>query len=162
MADRRADLNDSALSVLEQIQSTLQNVQSDYQTLARTIGTINGRVNDLLRLQESPNETEPVVYASTGILASEAPEKQEAIGSDHVPTGRDAAESSSEPGTKPINDHRAITTSRIILTTYPGQAGIDPLVMNWGHPDPAQRGPVVVSRSRSTIRHRNGEFVPLR
>ncbi|KAL8678006.1 MAG: hypothetical protein Q9186_005605 [Xanthomendoza sp. 1 TL-2023] len=45
--------------------------------------------------------------------------------------------------------------SRIILTTYPGQSGIDPIPINWGHVDPHQRGPVVVSRSQNTIRRRN-------
>ncbi|KAL7930544.1 GTP cyclohydrolase [Trichoderma chlorosporum] len=47
-------------------------------------------------------------------------------------------------------------TSRIVLTTYPKQIGIDPLQMDWGNPDPLQRGPVVVSRAASTIRRRNG------
>lgn len=46
-------------------------------------------------------------------------------------------------------------TSRIILTTYPKQNGIDPLQLDWGAPDASRRGPVVVSRSSSTIRRRN-------
>ncbi|RYP35281.1 hypothetical protein DL768_011006 [Monosporascus sp. mg162] len=46
-------------------------------------------------------------------------------------------------------------TSRIILTTYPKQNGIDPLPLDWGAPDAPRRGPVVVSRSSSTIRRRN-------
>lgn len=46
--------------------------------------------------------------------------------------------------------------SRIILTTYPGQSGIHPIPMNWGHADPMLRGPVLVSRDQSTIRRRNG------
>jgi hypothetical protein len=29
--------------------------------------------------------------------------------------------------------------------------------MDWGNKDPQQRGPVVVSRTQSTIRRRNGE-----
>ncbi|KAL2753938.1 hypothetical protein ACRALDRAFT_1062918 [Sodiomyces alcalophilus JCM 7366] len=49
-------------------------------------------------------------------------------------------------------------TSRIILTTYPKQIGINPLPVNWGHADPQIRGPVVVSRLSSTIRRRNGEM----
>lgn len=68
-------------------------------------------------------------------------------------------------------------TSRIILTwvdfapvtsivaadtdpwcrTYPKQIGINPLPMNWGAGDPQARGPIVVSRSSSTIRRRNGK-----
>jgi hypothetical protein len=41
--------------------------------------------------------------------------------------------------------------------TYPGQSGINPLPMDWGHKDPQQRGPVVVSRGATTIRRRNGK-----
>lgn len=46
-------------------------------------------------------------------------------------------------------------TSRIILTTYPKQIGINPLPMDWGNQDPVKRGPIVVSRAASTIRRRN-------
>ncbi|TLS25383.1 hypothetical protein PpBr36_07390 [Pyricularia pennisetigena] len=46
-------------------------------------------------------------------------------------------------------------TSRIVLTTYPKQIGINPLPMKWGAPDAVQRGPVVVQRGPSTIRRRN-------
>ncbi|KAM7221757.1 GTP cyclohydrolase [Rhypophila decipiens] len=45
--------------------------------------------------------------------------------------------------------------SRVILTTYPKQIGINPFPMEWGHADPVKRGPVVVSRNTSTIRRRN-------
>ncbi|KAJ1515028.1 Uracil-regulated protein 1 [Coelomomyces lativittatus] len=44
---------------------------------------------------------------------------------------------------------------RVILTTYPGQVGIHPINLNWGHPDPKHRGPIVVSRHPDTIRVRN-------
>lgn len=50
---------------------------------------------------------------------------------------------------------RAGYTSRIILTTYPKQIGINPLPMDWGNSDPLKRGPIVVSRAPSTIRRRN-------
>jgi hypothetical protein len=53
---------------------------------------------------------------------------------------------------------RSSLTSRIVLTTYPKQIGIQPLTMDWGHSDPLKRGPVVVSRAPSTIRRRNGLY----
>ena len=43
-----------------------------------------------------------------------------------------------------------------LCRTYPKQIGIEPLTMDWGNPDPLKRGPVVVSRSPSTIGRRNG------
>ncbi len=39
--------------------------------------------------------------------------------------------------------------------TYPKQIGINPLPMHWAAADPRERGPIVVSRSPSTIRRRN-------
>ncbi|KAI2316677.1 putative GTP cyclohydrolase [Ophidiomyces ophidiicola] len=50
---------------------------------------------------------------------------------------------------------RQSTTSRIILTTYPGQSGIDPIALDWGNKEPTRRGPVVVSRHQNTVRRRN-------
>ncbi|KAJ3111649.1 hypothetical protein HDU96_005485 [Phlyctochytrium bullatum] len=44
---------------------------------------------------------------------------------------------------------------RIVLTTYPGQVGINPIPLNWGHPDPEIRGPIVASRNPSSIKVRN-------
>lgn len=35
---------------------------------------------------------------------------------------------------------RGSTTSKIILTSYPGQAGVDPLPMEWGAQDAQKRG----------------------
>lgn len=40
--------------------------------------------------------------------------------------------------------------------TYPKQTGIKPIPLNWGAPEPTERGPIVVSRYSSTIRRRNG------
>lgn len=73
------------------------------------------------------------------------------LGPDTAP--EEKAVSEGLPGTS--TSSRNTMSSRIILTTYPKQTGIQPLPMRWGHPDPKQRGPVVVSRATSTIRRRN-------
>ena len=44
---------------------------------------------------------------------------------------------------------------RIVLTTYPGQATVDPIPVNWGESDPVKRGPIIVSRQSGTIARRN-------
>ncbi|PTU19885.1 hypothetical protein P175DRAFT_0509874 [Aspergillus ochraceoroseus IBT 24754] len=46
-------------------------------------------------------------------------------------------------------------SKHIVLTTYPGQSGIDPVPLKWGAPDATSRGPVVVSRSGALIKRRN-------
>ncbi|KAJ2710323.1 Uracil-regulated protein 1, partial [Coemansia spiralis] len=46
-------------------------------------------------------------------------------------------------------------TSRVVLTTYPSQLGIDPVPLTWGAKTAAERGPVVVSRQHDTLGKRN-------
>ncbi|KAJ1802793.1 Uracil-regulated protein 1 [Coemansia sp. RSA 2599] len=45
--------------------------------------------------------------------------------------------------------------SRVVLTTYPSQLGIDPIALNWGAPTAEERGPVVVSRQKDSFGRRN-------
>ncbi|CAN6661714.1 hypothetical protein TRVA0_033S01266 [Trichomonascus vanleenenianus] len=45
--------------------------------------------------------------------------------------------------------------NRVILTTYPGQSGIDPIPLHWGAGDAQHRGPIVASRVGSLIKRRN-------
>lgn len=66
-----------------------------------------------------------------------------------------AADAATERDTGSSSSPKSGFTSRIILTTYPKQIGINPIPMNWGASDAAKRGPIVVSRSSSTIRRRN-------
>ncbi|KAL3497268.1 GTP cyclohydrolase N terminal-domain-containing protein [Aspergillus germanicus] len=46
-------------------------------------------------------------------------------------------------------------SKHIVLTTYPGQSGIDPVPLEWGAKDARSRGPVVVSRSGAFLKRRN-------
>lgn len=46
-------------------------------------------------------------------------------------------------------------SKHIVLTTYPGQSGIDPVPLEWGAPDAKSRGPVIVSRSGAQLKRRN-------
>ncbi len=152
------------LELLNQICSTLNSMQSDYRHLSTAVETIEGRVNILAGIRQlhdaakseprstngisQPTSVEEQLSSTTTtpftssprLSASENIHEISLMGKHHLP-GRNSGSG--------IN-------SRIILTTYPGQSGIDPLPMYWGHKDPVQRGPVVVSRSQSTIRRRNG------
>lgn len=49
-----------------------------------------------------------------------------------------------------------ILLTQTLARTYPNQIGINPLPMSWGQKDPEQRGPVVVSRTATTLGRRNG------
>jgi len=146
----------SESKVLEDILSSLKSLQQENVALAATVEAISGKVNVLAgvkQTKEGANGTAdspalkplPKVYtpaSSTDNLGGAALS---------TPNG---SQSISPP---PEGGRRGSITSKIILTSYPGQAGVDPLPMSWGAKDPAQRGPVVVSRNTSTIRRRNGK-----
>ena len=152
------------LELLNQICSTLQSMQNDYQNLSTAVSTIEGRVNILASLRQLHDAAESEPQSTNGVpkpilVGEQLPSKTATplISSPRLLPSENTLESS------PLGKHHgpargsgSSTNSRIILTTYPGQSGIDPLPMHWGHKDPMQRGPVVVSRSQSTIRRRNG------
>lgn len=127
-------------ALLAQILAAVGQIQSDNKALAASVDAINGRVNALADVKKLKD----AVKAYTPVVSTSKPAEVPPTPSTEI-KDEDSA-SSKRP-----------TTSRIILTTYPGQSGIDPIVMNWGHEDPMQRGPVVVSRAGSTVRRRNGQ-----
>ncbi|KAH8664334.1 GTP cyclohydrolase N terminal-domain-containing protein [Xylariales sp. PMI_506] len=116
-------------------------------------------------IQENQNQLQANLAAVTERLDRSSPEKGDEApkpgtispGATTVP----AAVSPPAPLTPAERENAAVQaqksgfSSRIILTTYPKQIGIDPLPLNWGAADPKERGPVVVSRSSSTIGKRN-------
>lgn len=136
-------------ALLAQILSRLDTIQVENKNLASSIDVITGRVNALAGVKSlrdaattapEPLTTNPVAVTETGTVTEpEVPPK-----------------SPIEEPSKEAHQPTTPAAGRIILTTYPGQSGIDPVVMNWGEKDPAKRGPVVVARSPGTIRRRNG------
>lgn len=138
---------DGVLDTLREIQQTQQRLVSSVESLAS-------------KLSPPTISTEALDTASKLPATNLAPE-----GSQDDAKCKDAGElaaiqssfenATAQPSSALSPSTRTGFTSRIVLTTYPKQIGIDPLPMNWGNPDPLQRGPVVVSRAASTIRRRN-------
>ena len=168
-SEKNASPSDQS-ELLNQILTAVEATQSDCNHLKAAIKGLKGQVNILagikeireageqqfvqdndntsvstnLRLQDSHLDAQPTSQDSD-LIARAGIENQShaAIAIETSPLGRKTD---------------AVMTSKIILTTYPGQSGIDPLTMHWGHKDALQRGPVVVSRNQSTIRRRNGRL----
>ena len=166
MAAQSPSLDQAA--VLSEILTTLHALQSEQRQLSSAVDGINGRVNTIAGIQQVKD------LASRGDISSNqsshaAPASQLRRPADETKNNSSTPPVPSSPSLSSVDgvvegEHpmpvpskrRASTTSRIILTTYPGQSGIDPMVLSWGHKDPALRGPVVVSRGSTTIRRRNG------
>ena len=158
-----AESSPTQLELLNQICSTLQSMHNNYQHLSTAVEAIEGRVNILAgrrQLQDAAkSEPQPPTEVPRTTSVEEQPSSRTSTPLRSSPR---LIASESTHDTSPTGRHQApgrgsslSTSSRIILTTYPGQSGIDPLSMHWGDKDPMQRGPVVVSRSQSTIRRRN-------
>ena len=155
--------------MLKQILSTVQSLHKDYQHLSAAVDAIQGQVNVLSGVKQvhdaagrshlSPTRNAPTQPSSVEgqQVASDAKSNLQ-LSDSSLKVGSAGASEARDDG-EPLygRKHNATATSKIILTTYPGQSGIDPLIMNWGHVDALERGPVVVSRSQTTVRRRNGK-----
>ncbi|KAL6712771.1 hypothetical protein ACLMJK_009612 [Lecanora helva] len=154
--------------VLNQILNTVRSIQQTQTQLSAAIESVQGQVNVLAGIKqvcELAKEQSSEVDDKTPVTTSGTSNHHHANGSrllaDPILIPDTLHSERLQGGLReeesPTSKRRlgVAPTSRIILTTYPNQSGIDPLQLNWGHRDPLQRGPVVVSRDQSTIRRRN-------
>jgi hypothetical protein len=133
--------------LLQKLLAAVSAIQHDQKALAAAVDAINGRVNALADVKQVKDAARPKTPVGTKVV---------------VPPQSPSTEEQAPPSEVTLSGstvHKKPTTSRIILTTYPGQSGIDPIIMNWGVKDPARRGPIVVGRGPQTVRRRNGSFV---
>ncbi|KAK5706754.1 Uracil-regulated protein 1 [Elasticomyces elasticus] len=155
-------------ALLQEILKSLNDLKLDQTQLTSTIEAINGRVNILAAVKQS---RDGIVHDAAvpspripGMTAS--PNLQPLTSSPRIPprghhsresiTSIDGGSNGDVLSTSPPPRRTSTTAgSKIVITTHPGQAGVDPLPMDWGNIDPQKRGPVVVSRAASTFRRRN-------
>ncbi|KAI2643469.1 GTP cyclohydrolase N terminal-domain-containing protein [Xylaria nigripes] len=119
----------------------LKAIQENQNKLAAEVESVSHRLDSLAPPTQSPHLNG--LSSPGNNLPVESPLPQAAISTT-------PKESSSEN----VEAEKSGFSSRIILTTYPRQIGINPIPLQWGAPGP-ERGPVVVSRASSTIRKRN-------
>lgn len=141
------DANDSVALALQDILASINSLKDQHARLASAVDAITGKVNVLAGVKE-------IQETSKSLPTSNASSNGTKNGHS-IPEGP----SSKSPGSPELTGRRtSLASSKIILTSYPGQSGVDPIPMNWGNPDPNIRGPVVVSRQVNTIRRRNGKI----
>ncbi|UKZ94207.1 Uracil-regulated protein 1 [Trichoderma asperellum] len=129
---------------------TLRDIQQTQQQLLSSLESLNGKIGS------SAISTEALSGAS--LLPGDnkdAKQKDAEAAEDLTPIHSSFENGAAQPSSALSPASRSGFTSRIVLTTYPKQLGIDPIPLDWGNSDPLQRGPVVVSRAASTIRRRN-------
>ncbi|KAK9473490.1 GTP cyclohydrolase N terminal-domain-containing protein [Dipodascopsis tothii] len=154
---------------LGHILTALQSLQSDYKTLSAkiassdaqtkatlqdldarltTVQSVGNLVSNLSFTVSAPNSivapsvtSEPSPPLSPELLAT-IPRDAEPPVADKTPA-------------KKKNDLSELWGKRVVLATYPGQSGINPLPLKWGAADPRERGPIVVSRLKTSMKLRN-------
>ncbi|KAI9896254.1 hypothetical protein N3K66_008426 [Trichothecium roseum] len=134
------------------VQAALQEIQRSQDQLRNAFETLADRLGESLPIAEGSIEqdslrkkTQDGASDKGGVVVGETNAAVKAL-----------TEGATLQAPTPASpSQRSGLTSRIVLTTYPKQIGIQPLTMDWGHSDPLKRGPVVVSRAPSTIRRRN-------
>jgi hypothetical protein len=124
----------------------LRLIQLNQTQLSAAIETISDKIN---------GATITSIDALPGIDQSGDGAKHAPVTASDIVSPESAEGASEQPIDKASPSQRSAFTSRIILTTYPKQIGIKPITLNWGNLDAVKRGPVVVSRSASTIGYRN-------
>ncbi|KAI9677572.1 MAG: hypothetical protein M1817_006526, partial [Caeruleum heppii] len=154
------DTHLSKVGLSEAILTELRLLRMNQADLSKAVAVVNDRINSL-------SVTSGLSEGLTGAKpdSQDQPEKmvehllQQSKESDHSRSSLgNVAADGANPDDRPASSassRKPNAISRIILTTYPGQSGINPISVNWGHRDPLSRGPVVVSRNQSTVRRRN-------
>lgn len=140
-------------AVLQDILATLKTIQQDHSQLASTVDAINGRVNALAGVKQAQDGF--ARDASSPPLRAQPQSPRSLPQPVRGDPSRESVTSLDTNGGHAPSERRTSTTKKITLTSYPGQAAVDPLPMEWGAKDPAARGPIVVSRNDITIRRRN-------
>ena len=146
------DLESAPHIRLKDIHVTLQNIQTSIKGLSSAVRKLEAQIGEGANDSDSRNRSP--IHSNTNdevnllpVASSDTRTLQNANADAHV----DAMD-----GPAPfVNPDPGLHNSKVILTTYPGQSGINPIPLHWGHLDPLFRGPVVVSRAKGTVRRRN-------
>ncbi|KAI1367383.1 GTP cyclohydrolase N terminal-domain-containing protein [Xylaria arbuscula] len=135
--------SDSGAGGMAEILRALKGIQENQTKLATEVESLSHRLDTVVPSTISPT------------LNGKSPPPESNLPADAaLPQPALATSPKDESSAVRKQAEKAGFTSRIILTTYPKQIGINPIPLNWGAPGP-ERGPVVVSRASSTIRKRN-------
>ncbi|KAK6444112.1 hypothetical protein FP744_10000360 [Trichoderma asperellum] len=117
---------------------TLRDIQQTQQQLLSSLESLSGKIGS------SAISTEALSGASLLPGDSKDSKQKDAEASeDLTPIHSSFENGTAQPSSALSPASRSGFTSRIVLTTYPKQLGIDPIPLDWGNSDPLQRGPLL-------------------
>lgn len=112
------------MAMLQEILSSVRSLKQEHSELSASVDAINGRVNTLAGIKQIQD----------GVAHDATLPNPKTLGTDSVAPSKDADKDVSAEAPSPPPERRPSTTStsKIILTSYPGQAGVDPIPLKWG------------------------------
>ncbi|GAO50567.1 hypothetical protein SAICODRAFT_89833 [Saitoella complicata NRRL Y-17804] len=161
-------------ALLGQILETIRSLKLDQDKLAQkfdlttssTLATIDSLKSQVAAISGSSSSRRGSVESIASVLNGTPPNPGLPAGVPLSPTVTPMPMNNGAMSTRAIfTGERKVTDvkeriedgwgKRVVLTTYPGQSGVDPVPLKWGAEDPRARGPIIVARQPSTIRKRN-------
>ncbi|KDQ20937.1 hypothetical protein BOTBODRAFT_142344 [Botryobasidium botryosum FD-172 SS1] len=134
---------------------TLSLILSQLQSLTASQAALQAKVDALSHasVEALSRSSTPSAPVSSPLRATFSPPSSLAPSS--PPAGQlDSLIPNSERAERKDKD-KNLYPHRVIITTYPDQAGIKPVPLIWGASDPKSRGPIVCSRLPTSIKLRN-------
>lgn len=113
-------------AMLKEILSSVRSLKQENAQLSASVDAINGRVNTLAGIKQIQDGVAHDATLSSRKTAAHS----KAI--DNAPENQDATDESQSASPPTERRPSTTSTSKIILTSYPGQAGVDPIPLNWG------------------------------
>lgn len=118
------DLAPDTAAMLKEILLSVRSLKQENAQLSASVDAINGRVNTLAGIKQIQDG---VAHDAT------LPSPKITAPSKDTLEGKEANADDSETPSPPTERRPSTTsTSKIILTSYPGQAGVDPIPLKWG------------------------------
>ena len=109
-------------AMLKEILLSVRSLKQENAQLSASVDAINGRVNTLAGIKQIQDG---VAYDAT------LPSPKIAAHSKDI-DNKDATDESQSASPPTERRPSTTSTSKIILTSYPGQAGVDPIPLKWG------------------------------
>ena len=113
-------------AMLKEILSSVRSLKQENAQLSASVDAINGRVNTLAGIKQIQDGV--AHDATLRSPKTTAPSKE----IDNASESQDAIDESQSASPPTERRPSTTSTSKIILTSYPGQAGVDPIPLNWG------------------------------
>lgn len=113
-------------AMLKEILSSVRSLKQENAQLSASVDAINGRVNTLAGIKQIQDGV--AHDATLRSPKTAAPSKD----IDNASESQDAIDESQSASPPTERRPSTTSTSKIILTSYPGQAGVDPIPLNWG------------------------------